>query len=199
LYRQRRSSLSIFSLSPRGRLDGGRTVDVRAIFFPCPFWTPCAISPSLLNSDPLILDVDGTDWQAGATDTLFGASAIEPPLWTPLQFFRYRAHPDDPWLVNLKPCQQSSTTSGKEVLMKKLCVVVAVLLLLPSAYLFSQEWSAAQKEVWKNVEAYSALADAGNVEGFLAYVHDNYMGWNYSSALPRAKRSRRQAAGPTSS
>jgi len=71
--------------------------------------------------------------------------------------------------------------------MKKLCLVVAVLLLSPSAYLFSQEWSAAQKEVWKNVEAYNALADAGNVEGFMAYVHNDYLGWNYQSALPNDK------------
>ncbi len=71
--------------------------------------------------------------------------------------------------------------------MRKLCLVVAVLMLLPSAYLFSQEWSAAQKEVWKNVEAYSALADAGNVEGFMAYVHNDYLGWNYQSALPNDK------------
>jgi ketosteroid isomerase-like protein len=71
--------------------------------------------------------------------------------------------------------------------MKKLCVAIAVLLLLPSGYLFSQEWSAAQKEVWKNVEAYNAMADAGNVEGFMAYVHDDYHGWNYSSALPMDK------------
>jgi ketosteroid isomerase-like protein len=86
--------------------------------------------------------------------------------------------------ADIKP---ASTTTPEEVFMKKPCVVVAVLLLLPSAFLFSQEWSAAQKEVWKNVEAYNALADAGNVEGFLAYVHDNYMGWNYSSALPMDK------------
>jgi ketosteroid isomerase-like protein len=71
--------------------------------------------------------------------------------------------------------------------MKKLCLAVAVLLLLPSAYLFSQEWSAAQKEVWKNVEAYNALADAGNVEGFMAYVHNDYLGWNNQSPLPMDK------------
>ena len=71
--------------------------------------------------------------------------------------------------------------------MRRLCLVVAVLTLLPSAYLFSQEWSAAQKEVWKNVEAYNALADAGNVEGFMAYVHNDYLGWNYQSALPNDK------------
>ena len=64
--------------------------------------------------------------------------------------------------------------------MKKLCLVVAVLLLLPSAYLFSQEWSAAQKEVWKNVE------------GFMAYVHNDYLGWSYRSALPTDKTALRK-------
>lgn len=67
--------------------------------------------------------------------------------------------------------------------MNKLAVALALLLLLPFCAL-SQEWSAAQKDVWKSVEAYSALADAGNVEGFMAYVHENYMGWNYGSPLP---------------
>jgi ketosteroid isomerase-like protein len=71
--------------------------------------------------------------------------------------------------------------------MKKLCVGVAILLLIPSSYLFSQEWSAAQKEVWKVVDAYNALADAGNAEGFLAYVHNDYLGWNYGSGLPMDK------------
>jgi ketosteroid isomerase-like protein len=71
--------------------------------------------------------------------------------------------------------------------MKKLCLAVTVLLLISSAHLFAQEWSAVQKEVWKNVEAYNALADSGNVEGFMAYVHDDYLGWNYQSALPNDK------------
>jgi ketosteroid isomerase-like protein len=71
--------------------------------------------------------------------------------------------------------------------MKKLCVALAVLLLIPSAYVLAQEWSAAQKEVWKNVEAYNALADAGNVEGFISYVHNDYLGWSYDSALPMDK------------
>jgi ketosteroid isomerase-like protein len=71
--------------------------------------------------------------------------------------------------------------------MKKLCVALVALLLISPGVLFAQEWSAAQKEVWKNVEAYNALADAGNVEGFLAYVHNDYQGWNYQSALPNDK------------
>jgi ketosteroid isomerase-like protein len=71
--------------------------------------------------------------------------------------------------------------------MKKLALAVILLLLIPSSHIFSQEWSAVQKEVWKNVEAYNALADAGNVEGFMAYVHNDYLGWNYQSALPNDK------------
>lgn len=71
--------------------------------------------------------------------------------------------------------------------MRKLCLAVVVLILVPCSSLLSQEWSAAQKDVWKSVQAYNALADAGNVEGFMAYVHDNYKGWNYASALPMDK------------
>ena len=33
----------------------------------------------------------------------------------------------------------------------------------------------------------NAAADAGNVEGFMAYVHDDYLGWNIGSALPDNK------------
>jgi len=68
-------------------------------------------------------------------------------------------------------------------------IVLAVLLCLvgvstPSS---AQEWSAAQKEVWKNVEAYWALEAAGNVEGFMSYFHDNYMGWDINEPLPADK------------
>lgn len=49
------------------------------------------------------------------------------------------------------------------------------------------EWSAPQKEVWKNVEAYWALDAAGDTQGFLAYFHADYKGWNYSATLPGSK------------
>jgi ketosteroid isomerase-like protein len=69
-------------------------------------------------------------------------------------------------------------------------VVAAVLsLLLIPAVSSAQQWSAAQKEVWKNVEAYSALAEAGDVEGFMSYYHPEYLGWNYDSALPMSAES----------
>jgi ketosteroid isomerase-like protein len=69
-------------------------------------------------------------------------------------------------------------------------VVAAVLsLLLIPAVSSAQEWSAAQKEVWKNVEAYWALSEAGDLEGYMSYYHPEYIGWNYGAALPMSAES----------
>lgn len=73
----------------------------------------------------------------------------------------------------------------KKTLMAMLAVLVLVL--LATTPLCAQEWSAAQKEVWKNVEAYWALDAAGNLEGFMSYFHDNYMGWDMNEPLPMDK------------
>lgn len=73
---------------------------------------------------------------------------------------------------------------------RAIIVLAAVLsLLLVPAVSSAQEWSAAQKEVWKNVEEYWALSEAGNLEGFLSYFHPKYIGWGYSSALPMSAES----------
>ncbi len=73
-------------------------------------------------------------------------------------------------------------------------VVLAVLcfMLLSSTSLFAQEWSAAQKDVWKNVEAYWALYAQGDLEGFMAYFHPDYRGWDYQDALPGTKATGRK-------
>jgi len=68
--------------------------------------------------------------------------------------------------------------------MRKLCLVVAVLLLLPSAYLMSQEWSAAQKEVWKLEEGFAAAFEKGDLEAVLSYMHPDYRGSGHGSAVP---------------
>ncbi len=52
---------------------------------------------------------------------------------------------------------------------------------------FSQEWSAAQKEVWKNVNDYWSLLAKGDVNGFLDYMHPDYVGWDNEDALPSTK------------
>jgi ketosteroid isomerase-like protein len=64
---------------------------------------------------------------------------------------------------------------------------VLCFILLASVPLFAQEWSPAQKEIWKNVETYWALGAKNDLEGMLAYYHPDYRGWNYVSGLPSDK------------
>lgn len=66
-------------------------------------------------------------------------------------------------------------------------VAVLCLLSLAVAPASAQEWSAAQKEVWKNVEAYWDLSAKGDLEGFLGYFHPDYRGWSYQSPVPGNK------------
>jgi hypothetical protein len=69
----------------------------------------------------------------------------------------------------------------------RIFLLLAVCLLLASTPLFAQEWSAAQKEVWKNVEAYWALDAAGNLDGFMSYFHENYIGWELGEPMTANK------------
>jgi hypothetical protein len=69
----------------------------------------------------------------------------------------------------------------------RILVLLAVCILPASANLFAQEWSPAQKEVWKNVEAYWALDAAGNLDGFMSYFHENYIGWEINEPMPSNK------------
>ena len=68
----------------------------------------------------------------------------------------------------------------------------AGLMMFASMPLFAQEWSASQKEVWKNVEAYWAADAAGNTEAFLSYFHTDYMGWDTNRAVPGGKDAARK-------
>ena len=72
----------------------------------------------------------------------------------------------------------------------KLCT--SCLILFASMPLFAQEWSAAQKEVWKNVEAYWALDAAGSTDAFMGYFHADYVGWNSVNAMPGNKEAARK-------
>jgi ketosteroid isomerase-like protein len=70
--------------------------------------------------------------------------------------------------------------------MKKAAIVVcALILVLWVGSTIAQEWSTAQKELWKTVEAYNAIINSGDVEGFMAYIHPDYLGWSYSAPMPR--------------
>ena len=52
---------------------------------------------------------------------------------------------------------------------------------------FSQEWSKEQQMVWKNVETYWKIAGEENLEGYMAYFHDDYLGWAMNTPLPSTK------------
>lgn len=61
---------------------------------------------------------------------------------------------------------------------------LAVLIAAPVA---AGDWSATQQEVWKNVEAYWALVAKGDIDGFMAYLHEDYSGWSFDSPVPESK------------
>jgi len=58
---------------------------------------------------------------------------------------------------------------------------------LPTRPLRAQEWSAAQKEVWANVETYWDLDAKRDLEKFMTYFHEDYLGWYNRSSVPRTK------------
>ena len=91
----------------------------------------------------------------------------------------------------------SSNTFKGVTTLKNLTTRIAIfcaasLMMFAANPLLAQEWSAPQKEVWKNVEAYWALDAAGNTEGFLAYFHADYMGWSNNRAVPSGKDAARK-------
>jgi ketosteroid isomerase-like protein len=67
-------------------------------------------------------------------------------------------------------------------LLSLVCVALFVAAPLPA-----QQWSDAQKDVWKSVENYWALDAKGDVEGFLTYFDPSYIGWSYDSPVPGDK------------
>jgi len=67
--------------------------------------------------------------------------------------------------------------------------IIIFMFLIQTPRFAAQEWSSAQNEVWKNVEAYWALFAKGDLDGFQSYIHKDYRGWSNSSNLPTTKKS----------
>ncbi len=76
--------------------------------------------------------------------------------------------------------------SKLEVIIVGSVLCLAVLVASPVA---AADWSAAQQDVWKNVEAYWASWSKGDINGFQGYVHEDYSGWSVDSPLPAGKSS----------
>jgi ketosteroid isomerase-like protein len=76
---------------------------------------------------------------------------------------------------------------------KRFGVVAAVgFAMVLAATAAAGDWSAEQKEVWSSVTAYWDEYAAGDVDGFLSYMHEDYSGWGYEQPLPTGKESSRK-------
>lgn len=49
---------------------------------------------------------------------------------------------------------------------------------------YNINWTAVEKEIWKQVEKYTKLIINGKTEKFLEYFHKDYLGWNYFENHP---------------
>ena len=69
----------------------------------------------------------------------------------------------------------------------KIIVGTILIVFVLFSSMFAGEWTKEQKEVWQNVEAYWKISADRDVEGYLNYFHDDYLGWDYSTGVPTNK------------
>ena len=74
----------------------------------------------------------------------------------------------------------------------KSILIVLCITLLSSSQLYAQEWSAEQKEVWKNVETRWDVEAKQYLEVAMPIFHDDYTVWLNQDALPINKASLRK-------
>jgi len=70
-----------------------------------------------------------------------------------------------------------------------LCII-SILFVTFNSQIAAQDWSSEQQDVWKNVEAYWDLAAKGDLDGFVSYFHESFMGWNYGAPATSTKSNR---------
>ena len=74
------------------------------------------------------------------------------------------------------------------------CVVSCVFgmaLLFVGIPSYAHDWSDAQVEVWNHVETYWELSANEDLEGFMSYFHDDFLGWAQGQWFPTNKADRR--------
>ena len=72
----------------------------------------------------------------------------------------------------------------------KVIFVTFILSTFSAICLNAQQWTDEQLEVWKSVETYDDLANKGDVEGFLTYFDESFIGWPYGSDAVHNKQIR---------
>lgn len=65
-------------------------------------------------------------------------------------------------------------------------MVLAVMcfMLFAASPILAQEWSPAQKEVWKVLEEGTLMWNKGNLDEVYKYVHRDFVWWNYGTPVP---------------
>jgi len=63
-------------------------------------------------------------------------------------------------------------------------LTVLCFVLIASIPARAQEWSPAQKEVWKVVEEMNLLWSKGDIGGLYKFVHRDHVWWGYNTAVP---------------
>ena len=71
--------------------------------------------------------------------------------------------------------------------MKKLIFLLISLCFLFYSGLFAHEWTKAEQEVLNDMEKSYEMWAKKDIEGFLSYIHDDYCGWHYESAVTQKK------------
>ena len=82
---------------------------------------------------------------------------------------------------------QYEFTKNRSSMKNKIAMLAVLFFGISLSTVMAQEWSAAQKEVWKNVNDYWGMLAKGDVNGFSEYVHADYVGWDAHSPLPNTK------------
>lgn len=68
--------------------------------------------------------------------------------------------------------------------MKKLFLLTTLIIVfLQPLYIYSQQWSSEQKDVWAGVEKYWEINN-NDPTADLKYFDDSYLGWSYDSEAP---------------
>ena len=68
-----------------------------------------------------------------------------------------------------------------------LLITMGLIYVLTAVPASAQDWSKEQLEVWKNVQTYWDLDAKQDLDGFMSYFHEDYIGWSKRNAFPGDK------------
>jgi len=66
-------------------------------------------------------------------------------------------------------------------------IVIIMIAFLGASTLHAQEWTKAQKEVWKVTQDAWVKWQEGDIDAAFTDIHDKYLGWSSQDPLPLSK------------